>query len=179
MSYPQPGYQTPPVSSKSGILVTTLLTTIAVAIAAVAFFALSYVEDTTSSVTYWEFIDLSGSLVLDASITGGGLVLALLSAWLIYAQPLGGAGVFFRVLMVLGGIVGLGGALMNLFLAKITNGPTIWELTQEGGMLSWGLGQWVIVGASAVVFILSITMLLVVSSYRKKLLSAQRYGQPW
>ena len=118
-------------------------------------------------------------MVLDASITGGGLVLALLSAWLIYAQPLGGAGVFFRVLMVLGGIVGLGGALMNLLLAKITNGPTIWELTQEGGMLSWGLGQWVIVGASAVVFILSITMLLVVSSYRKKLLSAQRYGQPW
>lgn len=179
MSYPQPGYQTPPVSSKSGILVTTLLTTIAVAIATIAFFALSYLEDTISSVTYWEFIDLSDNLVLDASITGGGLILALLAAWSIYAQPLGGAGVFFRVLMVLGGIVGLGGALMNLFLTKFTDGPTIWELTQEGGMLSWGRGQWIIVGVSAVVFILSITVLLVVSSYRKKLVSAQRYGQFW
>lgn len=169
--YGPPGYV--PVSKKSGILVVALLTTAAAVLSFGAAFVLPYFEDFGTNYTYFEFINEVEALKTDAMIIGGGLLLAVFCAWLIYAVPKGIGATILRAIFVLAGVSAALIAVLSVFAAGIEDGPSFMDLTNASDDLNWGPGAWIILGASVFAFLLSIVMIPIVRRYRR---SARTYG---
>lgn len=173
-------YGQPPVSSKSSVLIVALLTTVAVALAAVDFFVFPYYSDSYETSTYYEFVTHPNleALQLDAIVVGASLVLSLLSAWIIYASARNVAATIFRVIFVLASLVAGGFSLLAIFTAGIEDGPTFIELADLDPRAGYEFGAWVFAGASVLTFLLAIVMCFVVSSYRRSIRAYNAgYGQ--
>lgn len=157
------------MASKSSIHVVALLTTAAAAVAVSSYFVFPYFTNPVESYTYRELIAETGfeSLETDVRIIGGGLLLSVLSAWIIYARPLNFFATLFRFMFVSGAFISATFSVLALYVAGFDGGPTFMELIQEEEHLNWGFGAWTIAGTSIVTFVLSVIMCFVVIGYRR------------
>lgn len=178
-SYGPPSYLQAP--SKRGIVLVASLSTITAVIGIGAFFVLTYMEDQRLSYTYYEFVSYVDALQVDALITGGGLLVSVLCAWMLVAVPRGIGSVILQIVFVISAAAAGLIAVLAVFVAGLEDGTSFMELMDEIPGMNWGPAPWVILGLGAFMFALSVAMVAILAHYRysgRRLASQRAWQDP-